>query len=133
MPGDKAQENFTDPDSRIMKRAGGGFDPGYRSEEDLRHAPIELVVALGREGMAHAQVDAQLCPHTAATATRLRTDEGKQAFRRRSRVAEPPNGWIKHVLGFRQSGMRGLHRVRAEWKSVCAAPKQRRMAAMSAA
>ena len=23
-----AQENFTDPDSRIMKRAGGGFDAG---------------------------------------------------------------------------------------------------------
>jgi hypothetical protein len=27
VPEDKAQENFTDPDSRIMKRAGGGFDP----------------------------------------------------------------------------------------------------------
>jgi transposase len=29
VPEDKAQENFTDPDSRIMKRAGGGFDPAY--------------------------------------------------------------------------------------------------------
>ena len=26
VPEDKAQDNFTDPDSRIMKRAGGGFD-----------------------------------------------------------------------------------------------------------
>ena len=26
MPEAKAQDNFTDPDSRIMKRAGGGFD-----------------------------------------------------------------------------------------------------------
>jgi hypothetical protein len=27
VPEPKAQDNFTDPDSRIMKRAGGGFDP----------------------------------------------------------------------------------------------------------
>ena len=27
MPEDKDQDNFTDPDSRIMQRAGGGFDP----------------------------------------------------------------------------------------------------------
>ena len=27
VPEDKDQDNFTDPDSRIMQRAGGGFDP----------------------------------------------------------------------------------------------------------
>ena len=32
VPEDKAQENFTDPDSRIMKRAGGGFDPAYNAQ-----------------------------------------------------------------------------------------------------
>ena len=32
-PSDKAQENFTDPDSRIMKRAGGGFDQSYAPKE----------------------------------------------------------------------------------------------------
>jgi hypothetical protein len=31
-PEDKAQENFTDPDSRIMKRAGGGFDAAYNAQ-----------------------------------------------------------------------------------------------------
>jgi hypothetical protein len=31
VPEDKTQENFTEPDSRIMKRAGGGFDVSYCS------------------------------------------------------------------------------------------------------
>lgn len=30
-------------------------DAGYRSEESLKNAPIELVVALGREGKEHAE------------------------------------------------------------------------------
>lgn len=184
VPEDKAQENFTDPDSRIMKRAGGGFDPaynaqtavdeaahiivaaeldntapdtnwllpmidavkdnlgelpalgladaGYRSEANLKSAPIELVVALGREGKAHAQVDAQQYPYTAAMAARLQTEQGRQAYRKRKWIAEPPNGWIKNVLGFRQFSMRGLQRVRAEWKLVCAALNLRRMASMVA-
>jgi hypothetical protein len=32
------------------------------------------------------------------------------------------------VLGFRQFSMRGMHKVQAEWKLVCAALNLRRMA-----
>jgi hypothetical protein len=32
------------------------------------------------------------------------------------------------VLGFRQFSLRGLHKVQAEWKLVCAALNLRRMA-----
>ena len=32
VPEPKAQENFTDPDSRIMKFAGGGFDASYNAQ-----------------------------------------------------------------------------------------------------
>jgi hypothetical protein len=183
VPEDKAQENFTDPDSRIMKRAGGGFDcaynaqtavdeaahiivaaeldnvapdvnwllpmvqavkdnlgelpelgladAGYRSEDNLKNAPIELVVALGREGKEHAAIDAEQYPHTAAMAAKLQTEDGKAAYRKRKWIAEPPNGWVKSVLGFRQFSLRGLHRVRAEWKLVCTALNLRRMATMA--
>ena len=31
-PRAKAQDNFTDPDSRIMKRTGGGFDASYNAQ-----------------------------------------------------------------------------------------------------
>jgi len=176
VPEDKAQDNFTDPDSRIMKRAGGGFDASYNAQtavDDAAHIIVaaeltnsasdagelptmleavqdnlgelpeqaladtgykaeavfealagtgcELVVAVGREGKQALRFDPQRSPHTAAMAAKLQTDEGKAAYRRRKWIAEPPNGWIKNVLGFRQFSLRGLHRVQAEWKLVCMA------------
>lgn len=188
MPEPKAQDNFTDPDSRIMKRAGGGFDAsynaqtavdeqakiivaaelgnnaadvgqlvpmvnavkantgqapeqaladaGYRSEDNfkaLADSSTELVVAMGREGKRCAEVDAQKNPHTAAMAAKLQTDAGKAAYRKRKWIAEPPNGWIKSVLGFRQFSLRGLHRVQAEFKLVCLALNLRRMSSLKAA
>ena len=66
-------------------------------------------------------------------AAKLQTQAGKTAYRRRKWLAEPPNGWIKSVLGFRQFSLRALHRVRAEFKLVCLALNLRRMGAMQAA
>jgi transposase len=185
VPQDKAQESFTDPDSRVMKRAGGGFDysynaqtavdetahiivaaeltniaadsgalpamleavranldadasrvladAGYRSEavfEQLKDHPSDLVVALGREGKQDVEIDASRSPRTAAMAAKLQTEEGQRAYRKRKWIAEPPNGWIKNVLGFRQFSMRGLHRVKAEFKLVALALNLRRMCAL---
>ena len=188
VPEPTAQDNFTDPDSRIMTRAGGGFDAsynaqtavddhahiivaaelgnnaadvgqlvpmlnavkantglvpeqaladaGYRSEDNFRvlaGSSVDLVVAMGREGKRCAEVDAKTSPHTAAMAAKLQTDEGRAAYRKRKWIAEPPNGWIKSVLGFRQFSLRGLHRVQAEFKLVCLALNLRRMGTMRAA
>jgi transposase len=188
VPEDKAQDNFTDPDSRIMKRAGGGFDAsynaqtavddtahiivaaeltncasdagelpsmlravqdhlgtlpeqaladtGYKSEavfEALAASGCDLVVSLGREGKQALSLDPERLPHTAAMAAKLQTAEGRAAYRRRKWIAELPNGWIKNVLGFRQFSLRGLHRVKAEWKLVCLALNLRRMASMQGA
>lgn len=182
VPEDKAQENFTDPDSRIMKRAGGGFDAGYNAqlavdegahiivaaeltnvasdaaelprmieavEANLGQAPAqaladtgyraeavferfadgatELVVALGREGKEQLKFNPKKNPHTAAMAAKLQTDRGRNAYRKRKWISEPPNGWIKSVLGFRQFSLRGLSKVQEEWKIVCAALNLRRM------
>ena len=187
VPKDTAQENFTDPDSRIMKRAGGGFDAGYNAQtavdeeahiivaaeltnnasdagelpamlqavqdnvgvlpqqvladtgykseavfEALAGKPCDVVVALGREGKAQLAVDPQRMPHTAAMAHKLQTEAGRTSYAKRKWIAEPPNGWIKNVLGFQQFSVRGLGRVKAEWKLVCLALNLRRMATMSA-
>jgi len=121
VPQDKDQDNFTDPDSRIMQRAGGGFDAAYN------------VVAIGREGKGHRAINEATLPLTAAMVAKMKTQEAREAYRRRKWLAEPPNGWIKNVLGFRQFSMRGLHRVQAEWKLVCLALNLRRMATMQAA
>jgi transposase len=188
VPEDKAQENFTDPDSRIMKRAGGGFDAaynaqlavdeaahiivaaeltnvasdaaelprmidavqanlgqapaqaladtGYRAEavfERYADSDTELIVALGREGKQQLQFDPDKKPHTAAMAAKLQSHEGRKAYRKRKWIAEPPNGWIKSILGFRQFSLRGINKVEDEWRLVCAALNLRRMNVLRAA
>ena len=188
VPPAKAQDSFTDPESRIMKRAGGGFDysynaqtavdesnhiivaaevvntssdvhqlvsvlqavkastqadpqqvladAGYRSEEEMaklakERPDTELVIALGREGREQAKpMDAQRYPHTVAMQAKFQTDKGKADYRKRKWIAEPPNGWIKNVLGFRQFSMRGLEKAKAEFKLVCMALNLRRIGAM---
>jgi len=185
IPQPKAQENFTDPESRIMKRSGGGFDycynahaavddtahmivaaeltnngsdstrlsplleavkktagdypqqvladAGFRSEavfEALADHPTELVVALGREGKQQLAIDPNKRPHTAAMAEKFQTEQTQLDYRRRKWLAEPPNGWVKNVLGFRQFSMRGIRKARAEWRLVCAALNLRRMATL---
>jgi hypothetical protein len=107
-------------------------DAGYRSEAALAamaETPWEVIVALGREGREQAQVDAGKYPHTAQMAERLKSQESQAAYRRRKAIVEAPNGWIKSVLGFRQFSLRGLEKVRAEWRLVCLAMNLRRMAA----
>lgn len=187
-PKPNAQENFTDPESRVMKHAGGGFeysynaqtavdatahiivaaelgncaadsgqlptvlsaikrdagadpeqvlaDAGYRSEdvfEQLQTHPAELIVALGREGRKDVAIDATKRPLCAAMAEKFKSAATQAAYRKRKWLSEPPNGWIKSVLGFRQFSMRGLAKAQAEWKLVCAALNLRRMAKMMAA
>ena len=182
VPKDTAQENFTDCDSRIMKRTGGGFDPafnahaavdetalivvaaeltnnsndndrlpvlleavkanlkalpkqvladaGFRGEavfEQLSNSPVELIVALGREGKQEVAIDASKYPRTAAMAATLQSDDGKKAYRKRKWISEAPHGWIKNVLGFRQFSVRGIDKVSSEWKLLCAALNLRRM------
>ena len=184
-PKPDAQENFTDPESRIMKRAGGGFDyaynaqaavdetahiivaaelvnsaadsgqlatvlaavrrdagadpqqvladAGYRSEamfEQLIDHPSELIVALGRDGKNGAAIDPKRRPLCAAMAEKFKSPATQAAYRKRKWISEPPNAWVKNVLGFRQFSMRGLAKVQAEWKLVCAAVNLRRMAKM---
>ena len=45
VPEDKDQDNFTDPDSRIMPRAGGGFDPAYNAQTAVDDAAHIIVAA----------------------------------------------------------------------------------------
>lgn len=42
-------------------------------------------------------------------------------------LGAPPDGWVKHVLRFRQFSMRGLAKARAEWRLVCTSLNLRRM------
>ena len=105
-------------------------DAGFRGEavfEQLKDSPVELVVALGREGKRDLAINASTHPRTAAIAATLQSENGKKAYRKRKWISEAPYGWIKNILGFRQFSFRGLEKVTSEWKLVCAALNLRRM------
>jgi transposase len=178
-PDPKAQDNFTDPDSRIMV-SGGAFeqcynaqaavdeqsrlivaaevgnqasdsvnlvpmldqiecntesrpsivlaDTGYASEAGflaLESRSTEAYVALGGEDKR--RVVARDKPATQRMLKRLKTPEGCAHYRRRKVIPEPVFGWIKQVLGFRAFSLRGIGKVNAEWRLMCAAMNLRRI------
>ncbi len=63
-------------------------------------------------------------------AAKMDHPDGRARYRRRKAIVEPPNAWIKQVLGFRQFSLRGVEKVRCEFQLVCAALNLRRMATM---
>lgn len=110
-------------------------DAGYRSEAALarlseRAPTTEVIVALARQGKRQVEVDAGRLPHTAAMAAKLEHADSRGSYRRRKAIVEPPNAWIRQVLGFRQFSLRGVEKVRCEFQLVCAALNLRRMATM---
>jgi transposase len=180
-PEPKAQRNFTDPDSRIMKDGARkefvqGYnaqaavysqaqvivaasvtqeandkkqlvpmleeveamtgskpeqataDAGYFSEQsvtDPKLGGIELLVAPDRQKDGEEVRDATAPPPPEAGAAermreKLRTVEGRAVYKMRKAVVEPVFGQIKEARGFRKFLLRGLEKVQAEWKLICA-------------
>ena len=60
-------------------------------------------------------------------ALRTKTESGKKRVARRAHLAEPPNGFIKEVLGLGQFLLRGLDKVRTEWLWACTAFNLRKL------
>ena len=180
-PKPKDQENFTDPDSRIMK-GGDGYqqayntqiavdgkdgiivaadvgqsasdnaalvpmidaarentglkarevlaDAGYRSEgnfQKLEDRDQTAFIPLGREGSKATRVKNEKLVATLRMKRRVGTKRGRDRYRKRKHIAEPPFGWIKSVLGFRSFHLRGIDAVRGEWNLMCLAMNLRRM------
>ena len=187
-PDAKAQSNFTDPQSGIMKTSSEGFqqcynaqaavdadnqlvvatevtakasdqgalpvlldavnetlgaqpetvlaDAGYCNEgdlADLEQRGVDGYVATGREGKQAAKRDLEKHPATARMVQKLATPAGRAAYAERKWLSEAPNGWIKHVLGFRRFSLRGLAKVRCEWDLVCLALNVKRLHVLRAA
>ena len=118
-------------------------DTGYFSEANVNAcaaAGIDPVIAMGRQAHHPSLTErfAAAPPPPADDATplermgyRLATPEGKKLYALRKQTPEPVFGIIKSVLGFRQFLLRGLDRVRGEWKLVTMAWNIKRMFALA--
>jgi transposase len=183
-PAPKAQRNFTDPESRIMKTSNKGFDQcgnaqavaneeqiilaadvtdqandkrqvvpmvgqaqenltaagveehivaldadsGYYSETNVSYLENERIDPyIATERLKHhekvacdaeGRVPEQLTPKE-RMARKLRTKKGRETYAKRKGMVEPIFGQIKQVRGFRQFLLRGLEKMRGEWRLVC--------------
>lgn len=183
-PEPKAQRNFTDPESKIMKVSNKGFDQcgnaqavcneeqiivaadvtdqandkrqvkpmvtqaqenlaaagveekigaldadtGYHSEENVSHLEGERIDPyIATERLKHHEKalcdpDSPVpedCTPKERMARKLRTKHGRETYAKRKGMIEPIFGQIKHVRGFRQFSLRGLAKMRGEWRLIC--------------
>ncbi len=104
------------------------MDSGYFSEEavdELESLPIDPHVATGRQKHNRPpSADGTDEPPASASVKermthKLRTPAGRACYAKRKQIVEPVFGQMKHVRGFRQFLLRGLNKVRAEWKLIC--------------
>jgi transposase len=94
IPAPKAQDSFTDPESRIMKRAGGGFDYSYNAQtavdgtahiivaaevvntsSDVQQLPMVLAAVRAHTGSAAGQVLADAGYRSEAVMAQLATTQ----------------------------------------------------------
>jgi transposase len=83
-----------------------GFDPYMATERQRHHGlPTEILEA----------------PATAKErmTAKVQTPEGKALYARRKVIVEPVFGQIKEARGFRRFLLRGLQKIRGEWRLVC--------------
>jgi hypothetical protein len=105
-------------------------DNGYWNAKqvgDARVQAIDLHVATGKQKHGKSPEPADGDPPESAEATslleqmkqKLHTEAGKDLYRMRKAIVEPVFGQIKEWRGFRRFSLRGLQKVRAEWKLIC--------------
>ena len=57
--------------------------------------------------------------HRERVRSRMKSQEGRQRYKRRRETVEPRIGWAKRGLGVRRFMRRGLEAVTTEWSLVC--------------
>jgi transposase len=105
-------------------------DNGYwngKQVGDARVQGIDLHIATGKqkhgklspagdEDTAQSSAEAGLLEQMKQ---KLKTEAGRDLYRMRKAIVEPVFGQIKEWRGFRRFLLRGLQKVRAEWKLIC--------------
>ena len=78
-------------------------------------------MATGRQRHHGPEPEVVETPTTAQErmAAKVRTPAGRAVYARRKVIVEPVFGQIKEARGFRRFLLRGLAKIRGEWRLVC--------------
>ena len=110
-----------------QKPAAVSADSGYWSEANVTAegvAGIDLYVATGRKKDEEKnEPESESPPENVSAkekmASKLRMGEGQAVYKMRKAIVEPVFGQMKEARGIRRFSMRGLAKVRAEWRLIC--------------
>lgn len=119
---DQIEENLSDQPEELS------CDAGYSSEANIKFLEGLLIDPLipqdkkkhtGRE----QPVPRGRIPASLTTMERMRrklqTKRGREKYKLRKEIVEPVFGQIKQARGFRAFSLRGLKKVRGEWRLIC--------------
>jgi transposase len=101
------------------------MDSGYYSEKaarGLKDRQLDPYMATERQRHHTAPAEATLVPSATAKevmTAKLRTAAGRALYALRKTIVEPVFGQIKGARGFRRFLLRGLEKIRGEWRLVC--------------
>lgn len=99
-------------------------DAGYWDTETVQkaiHSGAQVLVPPDGSATLKAGQPRQMVNNPLAQRMRaeLATEAGRALYRMRQAIVEPVIGYIKDMRGFRRFSLRGLSRVRAEWRIIC--------------
>ena len=119
-----AIERLTDEDTGEPKPIPATLDNGYYSEaatEGLEKLGFDPYIAAGRIRHHEEPTEESESPKTAKErmAAKVRTEQGRELYKQRKVIVEPVFGQIKEARGFRRFSLRGLTKIRGEWRLVC--------------
>ena len=120
-------------------------DTGYFSENNIagcEQKNISPIISISRENHnsflsnilnPDPTGDAQCVTPVEKMTQKLKSEEGKEIYKKRKQTVEPVFGVIKEILGFRRFSLRGEAETDAEWSLVCSAYNLKRFFKMQMA
>ena len=90
---------------------------------------IELYIATGKQKHGEPEISGGIPPGDSSASSasamdrmkqKLKTEKGQALYKMRKAIVEPVFGQIKAARGIRAFLLRGLEKVGAEWKLICA-------------
>ena len=122
---DETSDTYTCPAGKVLRPDGKEEQPG-RIDYRYRARGADCRVCPDRERCCPQSGKKGRCirrgvedPVVVAHREKMQTEEAKQIYRQRGKVAEFPNAWIKDKIGLRQFRLRGLIKVGMEVLWAC--------------
>lgn len=107
--------------------ADSGYWNGRQMKEDPRVQGVDLYIATGKQKHGECGAErAEVADEVSESASlreqmkqKLKSETGREVYRKRKAIVEPVFGQVKEWRGFRRFFLRGLSQVRREWKLIC--------------